>query len=92
MRDWKKQNPLTEEQKRKAICRSYANVYQKRGKLIPKPCEVCGRKSPIEKHHEDYSKPLQVRWLCPEHHRVHYLRLRNAKKYSRPDDSKIATK
>ena len=39
------------------------------GKLFRKPCEVCG----IEKsqaHHDDYSKPLSVRWLCFKHHRL----------------------
>jgi len=52
--------------RRKANARSYANTYQKRGKLIPKPCEVCGGKA--QKHHDDYSKPLQVRWLCRRDH------------------------
>jgi hypothetical protein len=47
--------------------RSYANVYQRRGKLIPKPCEVCGDPK-VEKHHDDYTKPLEVRWLCKRHH------------------------
>ena len=36
------------------------------GRLIRKPCEVCGQKA--HAHHEDYSKPLDVRWFCPLHH------------------------
>lgn len=31
------------------------------------PCEVCG-KTDVNAHHDDYDKPLTVRWLCPEHH------------------------
>lgn len=37
------------------------------GKLEKKPCEVCGSVK-SEAHHEDYSKPLEVRWLCRQHH------------------------
>lgn len=43
--------------------RCYANVYQRRGKLIPKNCQDCGS-TESQKHHEDYSKPLDVIWLC----------------------------
>lgn len=38
------------------------------GKLARQPCDVCGRKD-SHAHHDDYSKPLDVRWLCPPHHR-----------------------
>lgn len=40
----------------------------KRGLLVPKPCEVCGVVK-VERHHEDYSNPYHVRWLCARHHR-----------------------
>lgn len=38
----------------------------KEGKLEPKQaCESCNKVNvTIEAHHEDYSKPLQVKWLC----------------------------
>lgn len=39
-----------------------------RGTLIKAPCEVCGTDR-VHAHHDDYSKPLEVRWLCPLHHR-----------------------
>lgn len=41
----------------------------RRGWLKPQPCEVCGTTENIEAHHEDYAKPLEVRWLCFKHHR-----------------------
>jgi hypothetical protein len=40
------------------------------GKLTPQPCEVCGEEA--QAHHEDYAKPLDVRWLCFVHHREHH--------------------
>lgn len=47
--------------------RSYLHVYVKRGKVKKGPCEVCGSLD-VEPHHDDYSKPLQVHWLCRTHH------------------------
>lgn len=41
------------------------------GKLIKKPCEGCGSNR-SHAHHDDYSKPLEVRWLCAKHHAEHH--------------------
>lgn len=37
------------------------------GKLKRLPCQVCGT-APSQAHHRDYSKPLEVLWLCRSHH------------------------
>ena len=37
------------------------------GRLVRKPCAICGEEL-VEAHHEDYSKPLEVEWLCYKHH------------------------
>ncbi len=37
--------------------------------LPKKPCELCGSTEFIHKHHEDYSKPLDVVYLCAAHHK-----------------------
>lgn len=72
MREWRKTHPLSAEQKLKDTCRSYANVYKRRGKiLIQESCGICGGKQP-QMHHEDYSEPLNVQWLCrPCHQSLH---------------------
>lgn len=42
--------------------RSYANTYLRRGKLERQPCASCG--GPAQMHHRDFSKPLEVTWMC----------------------------
>jgi hypothetical protein len=39
----------------------------KSGALVRGRCEVCGSYE-TQAHHEDYTKPLEVRWLCSLHH------------------------
>jgi hypothetical protein len=39
----------------------------RRGLIKRQPCRICGSRAMA--HHEDYSKPLAVIWLCPKHHR-----------------------
>lgn len=49
----------------------------KNGLLIKKPCEVCGNINGIHGHHDDYTKPLDVIWLCSEHHRERHRYLKS---------------
>lgn len=64
--EWRKTHPLNEIQRMKDIARSYLGVYLRRGKIKAQPCVSCGAKA--QAHHPDYSKPLDVIWLCRKHH------------------------
>lgn len=39
------------------------------GRLVRLPCEICGGNA--QAHHDDYRRPLVVRWMCFKHHREH---------------------
>lgn len=54
----------------------------KKGKLIRGLCEVCGEGC-CEAHHDDYSKPLEVRWLCHIHHKQLHKELNEAERKNR---------
>lgn len=67
----RKHNELTPQAKKKANARSYANRYIKYGIIKKQPCSECGCED-AEMHHEDYSKPLDVKWLCRPCHLQHH--------------------
>ena len=51
--------------KEKWIARAKARYAITKGIIIkPKKCEVCELVKPLQGHHEDYSKPLEVIFLC----------------------------
>jgi hypothetical protein len=41
------------------------------GVLVRQPCRCCGTTEAVQAHHHDYSKPLDVDWLCFRCHREH---------------------
>lgn len=76
MRGWRKLHPPSGEARERDIARSIAGVYLRRGKITKMPCLVCESAS-SEMHHEDYEKPLEVVWLCREHHLAWHAAERN---------------
>jgi|SRR5262245_47580924 len=53
----------------KVRARQVLNDAVRTGRMLRKPCEQCGEVL-TEAHHDDYGKPLDVRWLCRRHHAV----------------------
>jgi hypothetical protein len=42
------------------------------GKINKEACRICATTENVHAHHKDYSKPLDVKWLCAKcHHRIH---------------------
>lgn len=40
---------------------------RKKGLLIKSPCVICGDNK-SEAHHHDYNDPLNITWVCKNHH------------------------
>jgi len=58
---WLESNPI-----KRAVHITTGNAIRD-GKLIKQPCEYCEDKV-VHAHHDDYTKPLEVRWLCSKCH------------------------
>lgn len=78
-RQWKAANPEAVRQHNREAARRYREKNREKvkarytlhtelraGRMQVQPCEQCGARG--EAHHENYSKPLEVRWLCKIHH------------------------
>lgn len=37
--------------------------------IKPEHCQLCGKNKPLDGHHNDYTKPLQIVWVCRLCHR-----------------------
>jgi hypothetical protein len=78
--DWKKSDKGIEAERRyyaskmdripeKLRARALVNTHVRRGKIRkPANCESCGKTCAVEAHHEDYTRPLDVQWLCRDCH------------------------
>ena len=62
-RAYRRRNPL------KSKAQNQLNYAIRKGLIARQPCEGCGTKARVHAHHDDYRKPLDVRWLCFKCHK-----------------------
>ena len=60
--EYRKRNPV------KTKAHNVISRLVRSGNLEREDCEKCGSSKDIHAHHDDYKKPLNVRWLCPKCH------------------------
>lgn len=63
-REWRRKNP----EKHRAHRLVATNLKN------PGVCSECPSTFHVEAHHDDYSKPLDVRWLCAVCHKQHHAK------------------
>ena len=87
-RKYRKEHPKIIVMKNREYIKKYPERYKavslvneaiRKGELKRKPCEVCGALK-VHAHHEDYSQPLNVKWLCPKHHKELHCGIINVSK------------
>lgn len=80
----KESNPYNKSRNRRrwinGQTQAYAAVQEamRNGTLIrPEYCEMCNVRCKPHAHHENYEKPLEVKWLCAECHyrKVHKMKV-----------------
>lgn len=68
---WRERNRIKELAHR-AVARAL-----KTGALVRLACERCGDPN-TEAHHDDYTKPLDIKWLCDIDHKARHHELKAA--------------
>lgn len=78
-RAWKQANPERHAELARAYrsrnpektkAQNQLNYALRKGEISRKNCEVCGTSERVHAHHEDYTKPLEVKWLCYTCHKA----------------------
>ena len=78
-REWKKANPERHAElarayrarnREKTLAQNRLNYAIRSGQMARGACEGCGTDQKVHAHHHDYTKPLDVRWLCFRCHKL----------------------
>lgn len=68
MREWRKKNPQA------YIAQTAVSNALRDGRIKKSPCVLCDARDHVHAHHRDYSRPLDVVWVCAKcHHRLHAI-------------------
>lgn len=65
-----------EERELRVAARKIYKYAVRHGHLERRPCYVCGATEDVDGHHTDYTKPLDVIWLCKPHHREEHRKMK----------------
>jgi len=96
VKEWANNNPEKKRAIRKAHSERFPEKQKARevalyairsGKLIRGPCEICGA-TKVQAHHEDYSKPLDVNWLCIRHHIERHVEKRKEERIAKDNKNR----
>ena len=63
--------------KEKQACKQLECALARGALTKPHKCDCCGRRRKLHGHHDDYSKPLSVRWLCCSCHQLLHKEAQN---------------
>jgi hypothetical protein len=72
-REWRQKNP------EKSKCHYVVWMALRRGEIQRMPlCETCQNPTKTQAHHDDYTKPLKIKWLCATCHAKLHVPIRES--------------
>lgn len=78
--EYKRRYVKSEKFRQKRKCHEIVNNAIRDGRLFVGPCQKCYNTHDIDAHHEDYTKPLAITWLCKKCHGERHRELNELKR------------